>query len=103
MPKYMILFKANPSSWPNDPKQVLTVIQGVLAGADQLFKMGALKEVGWFSPQDGYAVFEAESKDKVMGMVAGFFPLYSQEIREVVSWEKGKEALLSAARMAASM
>jgi hypothetical protein len=38
-----------------------------------------------------------------MGMVAGFFPLYTQDIREVVSWEKGKEALLSAARMAASM
>jgi hypothetical protein len=103
MPKYMALFKANPSSWPSDPKQVLPVIQGVVAGADQLFKMGALKEVGWFTPQEGYAMFEAESKDQVMGMVAGFFPLYTQDIREVVSWEKGKEALLSAARMAASM
>ena len=103
MPKYMALYKANPSSWPSDPKQVLTIIQGVVAGADQLFKMGALKEVGWFSPQEGYAIFEAESKDKVMEMVAGFFPLYSQEIREIVSWEKGKQALLAAAKMAASM
>ena len=103
MTKFMVLFKANPSSWPTDPKQVLLIVQGVVAGSEQLFKMGALKEVGWFSPQEGYATFEAESKDKVMGMVAGFFPLYSKEIHEVVSWEDGKEALLSAARMAASM
>ena len=102
MPRYMVLYKANPSAWPTDPKQVLAVLEGVFAGGDQLLKAGALKEVGWFTAQDGYAIFEADSKDKVLGMVNPFFPYYSQEIHEIVSWEKGKEALLASARRAAA-
>ncbi|HLB68656.1 MAG TPA: hypothetical protein VJN63_09395 [Thermoplasmata archaeon] len=102
MTRYMVLYRANPSTWPVDPKQFLDVLQGTIAGGDQLLKVGALKEVGWFTPQEGYAIFEADSKEKVLGMVQPFFPYYSQEIREIVSWDKAKEALLSSARMAAS-
>ena len=63
---------------------------------------GALKEVGWFTPQEGYAIFESDSKEKVLGMVQPFFPYYDQDIREIVSWENAKEALLGSARRAAS-
>jgi len=102
MPRYMVLYKANPSAWPTDPKQAFAVLEGAIAGGDQLLKAGALKEVGWFTAQEGYAIFEADSKDKVLGMVNPFFPYYSQEIHEIVSWEKGKKELLASARMAAA-
>ena len=96
----MVLYHANPTNWPTDPKQILSILQGVVEGSEQLMKAGGLKEVGWFTPQAGYGIFEVESKDKLFEMIAGFFPLYGQEIHEVVSWETAKEALLSAARMA---
>ena len=102
MSRYMVLYRANASAWPTDPKQALAVLEGVIAGSDQLLTMGALKEVGWFTPQDGYAIFEADSKEKVLGMVQPFFPYYSQDIHEIVPWDKAKEALLGSAREAAS-
>jgi hypothetical protein len=48
MPKYMVLYKANPSIWPTDPKQVLALWEGIIAGGDQLLKEEGqqLKEVG---------------------------------------------------------
>lgn len=73
-----------------------------MAGGDYLLKTGALKEVGWFTPQEGFAIFEADSKEKVLAMVQPYFPYYSQEIHEIVPWEKAKEAMLDSARQAAS-
>ena len=102
MPKFMVLWKANPSAWPADAKQGLAILEGVVAGGDQLLQMGGLKELGWFTPQEGYAIFEADSKEGVLGMVHPFFPYYSQDIREVVPWDSGKQALLESARQAAS-
>ena len=98
----MILFKANPTAWPSDPKQILAIWEGTMAGSDQLFKEGQLKEVGWFTNTEGYAVVESDSKDKVLEIVNHFFPFFSQEIHEIVPWERAKEALLTSARMDAS-
>ena len=102
MPRYMVLFKANPSVWPPDPKQALAVLEGALAGGDQLLRMGAAKEIGWFTPQEGYAIFEAEAKEKLLGMVQPYFPHYSQDIHEIVPWGRGKQVILDSARRAAS-
>jgi hypothetical protein len=47
-------------------------------GRDQLLKEGQqLKEVQWFSNIEGYAIFESDSMDKVLGMINAFFPFYS--------------------------
>src|SRR6266702_921860 len=102
MPRYMVLYKANPSVWPTDPKQALAVLEGAIAGGDYLLSSGALKDIGWFTPQHGFGIFDAESKEAVLGMVAPFFPYYSQEIHEIVAWDKAKEAMLNSARQAAS-
>src|SRR5436309_912981 len=101
MPKYMVLYRAEPSKWPDNPNQLLSLWEGVTAGGDQMLKSGAAKEIGWFTNTYGYAIIEAESKEKVLGIVNAFFPYYTQEIHEIVSWEKGKEALVSSARMVA--
>ena len=98
----MVLYKANPAVWPTDPKQLLALWEGIIGGGDELLKARVLKEVGWFNNLEGYAIFEADLKDKVLGMVNAFFPYYSQEIHEIVPWDKAKEAILSSARMAAA-
>ena len=102
MARYLVLYSANPAVWPTDPKQALAVFEGAAAGGDALLKAGALKELGWFTPQQGYGLFEADSKAEVLGMVQPFFPYYEQDIREIVPWDKGKEAILNSARRAAS-
>ena len=102
MPRYLVLWKANQSVWPTDPKQALAVLEGAAAGGDQLLKAGAAKELGWLTAEEGYAIFEADSKEKVLGLVQPFFPSYSQDIREIVPWENGKQAILVSARQAAA-
>ena len=42
MSRYMVSWKANPSAWPTDPKQALTVIEGAIAGGDQLIMKAAV-------------------------------------------------------------
>jgi hypothetical protein len=102
MASYLILWSANPAAWPSDPKQSLAVWEGAAAGGDQLVRSGALRELGWFSAEQGYAIADAESKDAVLGMVQPFFPMFTQEIREIIPWENGKQAILSSARHVAS-
>jgi len=102
MPRYMVLYKANPAAWPVDSKQALAVWEGVIAGGDALLKTGALQEVGWFTDQEGYGIFDADSKDIVLGMIQPFAPYYSPVIHEIVPWDKGKDALLGSARRSAS-
>ena len=102
MARYLVLWSANPAAWPTDPKQSLAVLEGAAAGGDHLLRSGGAKEIGWLTAQSGYAIFDADSKDKVLGMVQPFYPFYQQEILEVVSWEEGKQALLASARQAAS-
>ena len=102
MTKYMVLYRANPTVWPVDPKQTLAVLEGAIAGGDELLKTGMCTEIGWFTDQEGYAIFEADSKDKILGMIQPFAPYYSPVIHEIVPWDKGKEALLGSARRSAS-
>ncbi len=102
MPKYMVLFRANPEKWPTDPKQQLALWEWEFAGIDQAIKSGIKAEIGWFTNTYGYAIIESESKEKVLALVLPFFPYYSQEIHEIVSTEAAKETFLSSARTAAS-
>lgn len=102
MARYMVTWKANASVWPTEPKQLLDVVEGAIGGGDHLLATGAIKEMGWFTPQEGFAIFEADAKEAVLGMVQGFFPYFSQDVREIVPWESGTNAILSSARAAAA-
>ncbi len=102
MARYMVLWKANASTWPTDPKGLLGMWEAATGGGDHLLNAGALKDLGWFSAEEGYGIFEAESKADVLGMVQPFFPFFSQDVREMVPWESGKQAILGSARQAAS-
>ena len=102
MARYMVQWKANPSVWPTDSKEALAVLEATTGGGDQLLKAGAIKEMGWFNSHEGFAIFESDSKESVLGMVQGFFPYFSPDVREIVSWDAGKQAILAGARQAAS-
>ena len=102
MARYMVTWSANPSAWSTDPKEALAALEGAIGGGDHLLAQGAIKEMGWFTAQASFAIFEADSKENVLGMVQGFFPYYTPDVREIVPWEAGKNAVLDSARQAAS-
>jgi hypothetical protein len=77
---------------------VVKVIEPVIKGGGAAAERGK----GWFSNIEGYAIFESDSMDKVIGMINPFFPFYSQEVHEIIPWKKAKEAILASARMNAS-
>ena len=101
MANYIIRFKTNPEAWPADPAQVLALWEGVIGGGNALIEGGILAEINWTSNLAGYAIMEASSKDAVFGAVTPFFPLFDQEIDEVVPWAEGSSAILSGAKAAA--
>ena len=102
MPRYLVTWKANASAWPTDPKQSLAVLQGALAGGTMMRDAGAIKDIGHFTAEEGYAIFEADSAATVLGMVQPFFPYYSQQVREMVPWDAGSAAMVESAKQAAN-
>ena len=103
MPRYIILFKGNASVWPTDPKQSVAVSEKVFAGGDYLLKAGEVQEIGFFTSTDGYAIMQADSKEKVVEVIAPFFPYFSHEVHEIVPWDKAKDSIIKGLRAAASM
>ena len=102
MAKFLVTWSANPSMWPTDPKQLLGVLEMAAAGGTQVLNSGKVSEMGWLNPQDGFAVFESDSKEAVLGITSGFFPFYNQDVREIVPFASGTEAMLQTARQNAS-
>ena len=100
MAKYIIRFSANASAWPTDPKGVLELWEGVIAGANALLESGAMEEVYWTSNIAGYAFVEAASKDAAIGVATLFFPLFNQEIDEGVPAAEATAAILASAKAA---
>ena len=101
MAKYIIRFKTNSEAWPANPAEVLALWEGVIGGANALLEGGTLEEISWTSGLEGYAIMEASSKDAVIGVVTPFFPLFDQEISEVVPWAEATSAILRGAKAAA--
>lgn len=100
MPKYIVHYKVNPSGWPSDPSEVLAMWEGALAGANQMLEQGLFEQINWVSNLEGYALTEADSKAVVIRMVAGFFPLFTQDVMELTPHAEASEAILAGAKMA---
>lgn len=98
MPRYLVTWKANAAAWPADPKQTLAILEMALGGGTQLRDSGMAKDIGMITAQDGFAIFEADSKATLIGAIQGFFPFYSQEVHEITEWDAGAKAILDNAR-----
>lgn len=96
----MVLFKGNENQFPVDPKQALATMEKVFAGGEMILTQG-VTEIGYFTSANGYAIVEADSKEKVLSIIAPFFPLFTMEVQEIVPFEKAKEAVLSSLRAVA--
>ena len=101
MAKYIIRFKVNPEAWPTDQAGALKAWEGVVGGGTALLESGTLAEINWTSNLAGYAIMEATSKSAALGVATPFFPLFNQEIDEVLPWAEAIAAILGAAKAAA--
>ena len=95
MPRYLILYKVTPATHPADPKVALKESEANFAAADKLLKAGIFKEHGSFNPGDGYIIAEFPSLEEAYKLSQRFWPGITMEIREVISWEKTTEIVLS--------
>ena len=100
MAKYIINYQANPAAWPVDPAERLALWEGVIAGAQALLDSGTLSEINFTSNLAGYTTLEAASKAAAVEIGAAFFPLFTQEILEVLPWDEAKAAILAGAQSA---
>jgi len=102
MATYQIHFKANPVLWPSDPKENLALWEQMSQGADALLATGTLQEIYVVSASEGYCRLESESKNAALAICATFFPMYTQEVQELVPWEVAKDAIVEAVRQTAA-
>jgi len=95
MSRYLILYKINSAIQPVDPKVALKQSEANFAAADELKKAGIFKELGTFNPGEGYIIAELPSTEEALKLGTRFWPGIITDIREIISWEKTKEIVLS--------
>ena len=95
MSRYLISYKVNSAIQPADPKVAFKQTEANMAKADELLKAGIFKEHGSFNPGEGYIIAEFKSKEEAYKLAQRFWPGITMNIREVISWEKTKEIVLT--------
>ena len=79
--------------WPTDPVEKAKVGEIMLAAIGKALETGDLLEFGYFPDgRGGYAISEREAKDQ-LGSCAAFWPWIEADVREMIPYEVGKEAL----------
>lgn len=104
MAKYLSLWHMNPfAPWPKDPVESEKLREKMWAGIDDLLKKGIFTEFGIFlNGTSGYVIGEADGAE-VLKDTAMFMPYYTQELHEVIPYEKGKGIIRAVARAQAEM
>ncbi len=95
MPRFLMLYKVNHTNQPIDPKAALKETEANMAAADELMKAGIFKEHGSFNPGEGYVIAEVPSREEAYKLAQSFWPGIITDTREIISWEKTKEIVLS--------
>ena len=98
MPRYLISFKLNSATYPVDPKVAFKMTETNFALHEQLEKAGIIKETGSFNPGDGFMIAEFPSFEEAYKLAHRFWPHMTMNIREIISWEKNKEIVMSILR-----
>ena len=101
MSTYQIHFKANPALWPSDPKENLAVWEKATAGGEAMVASGAMHDLCLVTASEGYCRVTADSATAALSICATFFPMFTQEIQELVPWNIAKDTVLKAVRQAA--
>lgn len=104
MARYLILWHRSPAApWPKEPTEYAKALEKMWAGVDNLLKKGELREFEWFlDGKSGYAIGEGEPTT-VLRDVSMFIPYEEFEIHEIISYEKGKQAIRECWKALAAM
>lgn len=102
MSKYLILYTVNSAIQPADPKVALKEAETNFTAVDELQQAGIFKDLGSFNPGEGYIIAEFPSLEEALKLTQRFWPGILTDIREIVSFEKNKEIVLSNLRALAS-
>ena len=95
MSRFLILYTINSAIQSADPKIALKETEASLAAVEELQKAGIFKEVGTFNPGEGFIIAEFPSIEEAFKLAQSFWPGVITNIREIISWEKTKESVLS--------
>ncbi len=101
MPKYLISYRVNPSRTPVDPVAAYEATKASMAAVDELVEAGVFKHHWSTGPGAGVIVAKFPSFEEAYRLGNRFWPMLTTEIREVISWDKVKEIVLSQLKEAA--
>ncbi|MCP4318142.1 MAG: hypothetical protein GY789_19515 [Hyphomicrobiales bacterium] len=96
MPMYVNHFTCNPNAWPVDRAGLVAAWNNMVGDADELVDdSGPVKFTGWISNTEGYVLLEAGSKAEVIEICARFWPLFHNDIMEIVPTHVAGAAILA--------
>ncbi|HYC21012.1 MAG TPA: hypothetical protein VEF35_10515 [Candidatus Bathyarchaeia archaeon] len=96
MAKFLNMWRLNPIAMSPDPAERAKMVEMMFAMADALMQSGQILESGFFSDgTSGYVITKEETKDAFMH-TAALYPWMISEVREIISYETGKEGIRGA-------
>ncbi|MCP4327237.1 MAG: hypothetical protein GY791_02210 [Alphaproteobacteria bacterium] len=99
MPMYINHFTCNAAAWPTDRDREIAAWTDMVGAADELVEgPSAVKFTGWISNTEGYVLLEADSKAEVIRLCAKFWPLFHNDIMEIVPTAEAGPAILAGTR-----
>ncbi len=95
---YINHFTCNASAWPIDREGEIAVWTDMIEDANELVEGdSAVKFAGWISNTEGYVLLEAGSKAEVIRLCAKFWPIFHNDIMEIVPTAVAGPAILAGA------
>ncbi len=96
MPMYINHFTCNAEAWPTDHEAAVKVWNDMVGDADTLVEEDSpVRFTGWISNSEGYVLLEADSKAEIIGVCARFWPLFHNDIMEIVPTADAGRAILA--------
>jgi len=98
MPLYITHFTCQASAWPTDREREIAAWNANVSDASELVEgESAVKFSGWINNTEGYALVEAPSKTEVIRLCARFWPLFHNDIDEIVPTAEAGPAIIAGA------
>ncbi len=99
MPYYINHFTCSAAAWPKDRDGEIAAWTDMVGDASELVEgESPVKFTGWISNTEGYVLLEAASKAEVIGICAQFWPLFHNDIMEIVPTAEAGPAILAGAK-----
>jgi hypothetical protein len=100
MPLYINHFTCIAETWPKDREGEIAAWTDMVGDAKELVEEESpVKFTGWISNSEGYVILEAESKAEIIGICAQFWPLFHNDIMEIVPTAEAGKAILEGAKL----